>query len=245
MLQRTAGGRIQVWSRQALASWLRAISNSTDDILGHELDEALSAHHPTKTSACKADGLGCAAALLPPRGPPAARPPAPCLCLHLSCTSSSATSERDRKLRFLVMQQTPQATKEALALLEQSVFRTPVVDASGAAKFLKLPPASVCNKVINTSVQVGTSLRGPIPDRSSCLAYRELGNPAANLPAPAYSLPALACLPGTASRGAAEGQPASCCCQPPSPPSFPPSTHHRQSRPLPPLPLPTTTTAGA
>lgn len=54
-------------------------------------------------------------------------------------------------MRYFVVSNQPSS---ALRLLEQTVFRVPMVDTSGREKFLKLPPASVCNKVLDSAAQV-------------------------------------------------------------------------------------------
>lgn len=55
-------------------------------------------------------------------------------------------------MRFFVISHRPQ---QALDLLEKSIFRTPSpFPASLGTKVLKLPPASVCNKVLHSAAQV-------------------------------------------------------------------------------------------
>eukprot|EP00887_Chlorella_sp_A99_P002799 scaffold6.g2799.t1 len=72
---------------------------------------------------------------------------------ELPVQQSKSKKSRDRRLRFLVMQGNPHASQAALALLEQSVLRQPIAEPGGSPKFLRLPPASVCNKVISACAQ--------------------------------------------------------------------------------------------
>ncbi|KFM28049.1 Solute carrier family 25 member 44 [Auxenochlorella protothecoides] len=62
----------------------------------------------------------------------------------------NSRTKRDNRLRYFVVSNQPSS---ALRLLEQTVFRVPMVDTSGREKFLKLPPASVCNKVLDSAAQ--------------------------------------------------------------------------------------------
>lgn len=58
-------------------------------------------------------------------------------------------AERDNKIRFFVVNN---RAADALDLLRRSLFQTPVPDpATGKVRFLKLPPATVCNKVLHSA----------------------------------------------------------------------------------------------
>lgn len=55
-------------------------------------------------------------------------------------------SERDNRLRYFVINDQPAS---ALTLLERSVFQTPTFHSDGKARLLRLPPATVCAKVLD------------------------------------------------------------------------------------------------
>jgi len=64
----------------------------------------------------------------------------------------SSSAERDNKIRFFVINNRP---NEALDLLERTIFKTPIVDPqTNKIRYLKLPPTSVCNKVLDSASNV-------------------------------------------------------------------------------------------
>ncbi|KAL4534481.1 hypothetical protein Ndes2526A_g05377 [Nannochloris sp. 'desiccata'] len=60
----------------------------------------------------------------------------------------TSRTKRDNKIRFFVINNRP---NEALDLLERTLLKTPIVDPqTNKVRYLKLPPASVCNKVLDS-----------------------------------------------------------------------------------------------
>ena len=72
--------------------------------------------------------------------------------LPLLLTPIAPWVERDNRIRFFVINNRP---NDALDLLERSVVGTPIHDpiAPHKVRYLKLPPASVCNKVLHSAAQ--------------------------------------------------------------------------------------------
>lgn len=99
-------------------------------------------------------------------------------------------------MRYFVVSNQPEA---ALRLLEQTVFRVPVLDPSGQEKYLRLPPATVCNKVLDAAAQVWAGCRAPRALRTG--AARRTAIRLHWRPRPARPRPRAAALP-LPSRGA-------------------------------------------
>lgn len=65
------------------------------------------------------------------------------------------SAERDNRIRYFVINNRP---NDALDLLERSLFRQPIMDsAAQKVRYLKLPPASVCNKVLDSAAHTKDS----------------------------------------------------------------------------------------
>jgi hypothetical protein len=75
---------------------------------------------------------------------------------------TTSRTRRDNRLRYFVINSHP---NQALDLLQQSLDRSPVRTANGSLKFLKLPAATVVNKVLDSSAQ-----RPELAGRAAALA---------------------------------------------------------------------------
>lgn len=83
--------------------------------------------------------------LIPSRSKASAAPAEP------AAEQLTSRTKRDNKIRFFVINNRP---SDAVDLLERSLSRTPIVDAAAQKlRYLKLPPASVCNKVLDSAAQ--------------------------------------------------------------------------------------------
>jgi pentatricopeptide repeat protein len=86
----------------------------------------------------------------------------------------SASAGRNNQLRFFVISNQPAA---GLDLLERSILGQPIAGAPGAPpRFLKLPPAAVCNKVLHSAAQSrDAALVSKAADLADALALHSVG----------------------------------------------------------------------